>query len=116
MGTTAVAASTLNFTYDPASATTPMFVSVATSPTGPYTPVGTLPGSSGWVTNRLTIPVGARYVQVTNPGTAPTTAFLDAITYTAYVCVTPASTSCAVGQQSLSYPTGAQGVGATTVQ
>ncbi|WP_460958487.1 beta strand repeat-containing protein, partial [Spirosoma litoris] len=107
LGATAVAASTLNFTY---STSTPLLVSVASSPGGPYTSVGVLPSGSS---TGITLLVGARYVQVSNPSTASTSGLLDAVGYTLYTCVTPV-TSCTTGQALLSYQAGAQGVGATT--
>ncbi|WP_460958443.1 SdrD B-like domain-containing protein, partial [Spirosoma litoris] len=116
LGSTVVAPNVFSLTYYsqyPAPTASPMQVRVATTPTGPYTLIGRVQPTQSSVTVNLDLPTNARYIQLVSVDDWSAYS-VDGLSYLAYACVTPTSTSCAAGQQSVSYQAGAQGVGATT--
>ncbi|MVM37015.1 hypothetical protein GO730_04000 [Spirosoma sp. HMF3257] len=110
IGTIVPAGSALTFAYTSANTTAPLQVLVATSSGGPYTYIGQVgqpdPVTGNIVTN-LTLPLNAQYVRLKTTTTAYN---VDAVTYLAYKCVSPPSTTCATGQQSVNYEVGAEQV------
>ncbi len=111
MGSTVAAGNKLTFSYSSANATAPMQVLVATSSSGPYTNIGQIPTSTTSTTVDFTLPLAAQFIQLVTNATAFS---VDAVTYPLYACVSPPSTACSSGQQSVFYNSGVQGVNTTT--
>ncbi|MVM37017.1 hypothetical protein GO730_04010 [Spirosoma sp. HMF3257] len=81
-----------------------VLVSTGTLSGGPYTNIGQLPASTSQVERGILLPLGAKFVKLQTTGTAYS---VDAVTYPSYVCVTPQSTTCPTGQQSVGVVMGA---------
>lgn len=104
MGNVITGGNTFLITYKSANTSAPLQVLVATNPTGPYTNIAQLPGSTSMTTVPLMLPVDGQYVKLQTTGTAYS---IDAVTVTNYNCVNDPTNICGIGTTVASYNRGA---------